>query len=190
MPSLPSHPPLVEKTKRRRVAKRVLLRNGLTMNIYFLTNDWKNTSRFSRGKDLASQSLNLHWSLLSCNLIVYHLPCGHSPASSVMLSFALIQNVLLISLPTSASRWELGDLEVIDLWSSVSSNRHPTAHTVEFTVTGQPTFALGIPYVPVGHVNSAVDYWRKCECMLKRYYLIELWSLTVFRTKASIVITS
>ena len=166
IPSLPSNPTLIEKTKRRWVA------------------------RFSRGKDVASQSLHLHWSLLFCSLIVYHLPCGHSPASSEMMSFVLIQNVLLTSMPTSVSRWKLGDLEVNGLWSSVSSNRHPVAHTVEFTVTGQPTFALGRPYVPVGHVNAAVDNWRKCECMLDRYYLIELWSLTVFSTKASIVVTS
>ena len=88
IPSLPSNPTLIEKTKRRWVA------------------------RFSRGKDVASQSLHLHWSLLFCSLIVYHLPCGHSPASSEMMSFVLIQNVLLTSMPTSVSRWKLGDLEV------------------------------------------------------------------------------
>ena len=112
-PSLPSNPTLIEKTKRRWVAKRVLLRNGLTMSIYFLAKDWKYTSRFSRGKDVVSQSLHLHWSLLFCGLIVYHLPCGHMPASSGMMSFVLIQNVLLTSMPTSVSRWKLGDLELL-----------------------------------------------------------------------------
>ena len=113
IPSLPSNPTLIEKTKRKWVAKRVLLLNGLTMSIYFLVKDWKYTSRFSRGKDVASQSLHLHWSLLFCSLIVYHLPCGHLPASSGMMSFVLIQNVLLTSMPISVSRWKLGDLELL-----------------------------------------------------------------------------
>lgn len=69
------------------------------------------------------------------------------------MSLVFMQKVLLISASTIASRWKLGDLTLFGLLSSVSSNRHPVSHT-ELVDKGQPTFGLGKPYVPAGHVSG------------------------------------